>query len=1021
MKKSLFTLFCLCLAFNALAQRRSITGTVVDLKNEPIIGASILEKSTNNGTITNVDGKFTLEVRPNVVLRVSYIGYETQDVPVTDKTTLLITLKEESELLDEIVVVGYGTQKKSSLTASVASVKAKDLERTQSTDVTAALQGKIPGIEILDGGAVPGGSFKMIVRGTATLSKNGSTEPLIIIDNAFANSTGLKAINPSDIASIEVLKDGSAAAIYGSRAANGVVMVTTKQGKKGAPKITFDASYSMQNPTKTLDYLNADEWRTFSKQLVANSLLPGASTILTNAAENENPTDPNRDTDWQNLWFRNNAPVYNANASISGGGENFTYNTSIGYYDQKGLIANTGYNKFTGRLNMTYKKGILTLSENLAVGRRKNSPQGTPQPEIALPTLPVTDAEGNYISGGSEYYINADKRTNPLADLYYNDSYKTNVDIIGGVNLGLKLFKGFEYRLGLSGTYTSIHEFSHSPVWYTAWLPSGDGDKEYGNSMNSLSEKYGEKYNYTVDNLISYTNTFGKHDLDVLLGTSWLRENSRSLAASSINDMGAQNITGSSSGKIDGKFQPLEYASAMLSFFGRFNYGYDNRYLLSASIRRDESSKFPKATRAGYFPSASAAWNIHNEAFFPEQNVISSAKIRGSWGQLGASFLDPYSFSSLPYGPISYIMGGDVRGVDGLVIYGANNGLKWEVSTTWDIGLDMSFFNNRVNLTVDYYQKDNTDLLVQLNNIPSAGTQLTINKGDVVPWSNAASVVNKGLEVSLGYRNQFANGLYLDASANFSTMHNEVTKLGFNAPPIEGDAFFGGSAEKTTKTMVGYPIGSYWGYVVEGIDPETGYFIFQDNNSRDGNNELTGIGEGEITVDDKTIIGNPFPDLTYGFSISASYKGFDIGLDLQGVHGNDILSSQKYNNLFDYSKNVVKDVFEGWTPENRNARLPIMQEGRMENGYISSFYVEDGSYLRGKNLMLGYTFPNKWLQSVKISKLRVYASVQNFFTISKYSGYDPEVGYGEGIVERGVDKNAMPNVFTTTFGINVEF
>ena len=992
------------------AQRRTVTGAIADDSGAPILGVTVLEQGTTNGTTSNLDGSFSLSVQDGATLEFSYIGYQNQTAIVKSDTPLRITLKEETQQLDDIVVVGYGTVKKSSLTASVASVKGKDLERSQGTDVSAALQGKIAGVEILDGGAVPGGSFKMVIRGTGTVSKSGSTEPLIIIDNAFANETGLKAINPADIASMEILKDGSAAAIYGSRAANGVIIVTTKQGKKGAPVVNVDFSYSMQNPTKTLDYLNADEWRYFSKLLVANSQLPGSPAKLTNASENINPTNPNLNTDWQKLWFRSNTPVYNANASISGGGEHFTYNTSLGYYNQEGIIYGTMYNKFTGRLNMTYKKGILTISENLAVGRRKQDPLSTPRPSIGLPTVPVKDAQGRFISGGPEYYISGGKVTNPLASIYYQDSYKTNVDVIGGINIGLNFFKGFTYKLGISGTYTSIHEFSHNPTWYTMWYDNGEPDKEYGNDRNDLSEKRGEKYNYTIDNIINYNYACGKHDLDVMLGTSWLKEHTRTLAANNVEDMGGSNIIGSSGGKIDGKFQALQYEAAMLSFFGRINYGYDNRYLVSASLRRDESSKYPKKTRAGYFPSASAAWNLHNESFFPKQDVVSSVKFRGSWGQLGASFLDPYSFSSLAYGPVSYIFGGEIRGNDGTVIYGANNNLKWEVCTTWDIGLDMSLFNNKVHLTVDYYNKKNKDLLVQLNNIPSAGTQLTINKGDAVPWSNNASVVNRGWEFTLGYRNQFSNGLYVDVTGNLSTFSNEVLSLGYNAPPILGDAFYGGSAERTTKTMVGYPIGSFWGYVVDHVDPNTGYFVFKDLDN-----------SGTITVDDKTVIGNPFPNFTYGVSLSMAYKGFDFALDLQGVQGNDILSSQKYNRLFSYGSNVVTDVFKGWTPSTPNTNYPIMQSGRAENGYISTFFVEDGSYLRGKNVTLGYSFNQPWVKRLGISKLRVYASLQNFFTISKFSGYDPEVGYGEGIVERGVDKNALPNIMTTSFGINLTF
>ena len=452
MKNFLLILSCLCIAIMTQAQERTVTGTVVDGLKDPLIGVSIQQKGTDNGTITDADGRFSLTIRTNAdaVLVFSYIGYVSQEIVVGNQQVLNVTLSEDTEQLDEVVVVGYGVQKKSSMTASVASVSVDEIQKQVAPNVASTLQGRIPGVEILQKGGEAGADVKILVRGAGTF---GETEPLYVIDGAFSNN-GLNTLNPTDIESIEVLKDGAAAAIYGSRAANGVVLITTKQGKKGDVKVDLSATYSVQTPSKKLDFMNANEYREYAAMLVANS--PGAI----NASENINPTNPNLSTDWQDVYLRT-APMYNVNASISGGGENTTFNASVGYMNQEGITIYSGYEKYNARLNGTFKKGRLTVQENLAVAYTNQEPKT--RMVMSLPTLPLTDEYGRYVSGGGEYYINASEgNVNPLASLSNQERRNRNVNVTGSLNLTLNLFKGLDYKLTMGGDYLAGHNYTRT-------------------------------------------------------------------------------------------------------------------------------------------------------------------------------------------------------------------------------------------------------------------------------------------------------------------------------------------------------------------------------------------------------------------------------------------------------------------------------------------------------------------------------------------------------------------------------
>ena len=980
MKRILFIVCCLCASMLAFAQQQTVTGTVYDESGLPLIGVSVQEKGTSNGAITD--------------MIFSYIGYKTQEVSLDGRTDIQVTLSEDAEQLEEVVVVGYGVQKKSSLTASVASVSNKEIVKTMSSNVASTLQGRMPGVDIVQQAGVAGADVNILVRGAASF---GATEPLYVIDGAFSNN-GLTSINPNDIESIEILKDGAAAAIYGSRAANGVVLITTKRGKQGKPVIEINGSFAVQTPTNIPDFLNASQWREFANMVADNS-------GMAHAPENDNPTYPNVDTDWADEWLQF-APMWNLNASISGGGENSTFSTSIGYLDQTGMTVYSDFKRYNFRVNSSYKKGIFSLSENVAISHRDKTP--TTAFNIKLPTLPIYDEQGRLVSGGPDYYINPEdgQSKNPFASLEYSDRYNKVTEIIGALNAELDIWKGLKYKLSVSGNYSTSHNYTHTPQYDTRWFEDGSVDIDYSNTRNSVSESRGEEFTYTIDNLLTYDQTFNGHHVDALLGTSWMREYSRNMSIATIDDLGATNITGFQS--IDGRISAGDSNAALLSFFARLNYDYEGKYLLSASIRRDESSKFYKDNRVGYFPSVSAGWNVHQESWF-ENPVVSKLKIRGSYGELGANFLDPYNFDPIAFGPIPYTLGGN-RYVDGRAAYLKSRDLTWETAKTTDIGIEMGFLNNDLTVQVDYFIKKNVDLLAQIDLNLSSGQVFEINSSSEKPYVNSASVKNTGWEFLLNYRKQLTPDFSIDASFNFSTLKNKVLALGDNVQPITSGAMSSYFNDSPSITMPGEAIGSFYGYRIDGFDAD-GNFIFTDTD-----------GNGIVNAEDKVILGNPIPDFSYGLNLNLAYKDFDMTMFFQGVAGNEIFNQMKYTYYFDYSNNCVTDVLNAWSETNKDTNIPIMKTANTNGGNSlpSEFYVEDGAYFRCKNLQIGYTLPKKVLDKLSFTNLRFYVGVQNLFTITGYSGYDPEVS-SNVLFSRGIDNSSYPNARTYTFGFNASF
>ena len=1010
MKKLILALSCAIISLLAQAQDSPVTVKVTG-SGEPLIGASVIEKGTLNGTMTDLDGLATIKISPTATISVSCIGYRTVDIPVNSMDMIEVSLEEDTETLSETVVIGYGVQKKSSLTASVASVPVKELEKQVSSNVASTLQGRMPGVEILQKGGEAGADVKILVRGAGTF---GETEPLYVVDGAFSNS-GLNYINANDIESIEVLKDGSAAAIYGSRAANGVVLITTKHGHSGATKVDFSTSYSLQTPSRKLEFMDADEYRQYAAMVVANS--PGA----TNATENVNPSDRSVNTDWQDVYLRN-APMYNANVGISGGGEHSTFNASLGYTDQTGINIFSQYKKYNARINSTMKKGRLSVEENLSVSYANKEPKI--RMVMALPTIPLTDELGRYVSAGPEYYINGSEgNVNPLASYSHQTRRNNVVNVTGSISAGINILPGLDYKLTMGGDYANTHAYNLTSAYDSRWNDDGTADDLYSNKINSLSESWAQNFNYTIDNTLTYARDLGKHHLNALIGTSWMREWYRYNSMSSDNnDLGSSSITVfNGQGTIGGE----EFNSCLLSFFGRVNYDYDERYLASVSLRSDTSSKFAKGYRTGYFPAVSVGWNVHNEPFY-DIPWLSKLKVRASYGQLGANFIDPYSYISVAHGPVPAAFGEDR--VYGYVTRYLQEDLSWEKSISSNAAVELGFLNNSLQFSAEYFNKVNRDLLANLVPIPSSGQMIYVNEG-TNPVYNSASVRNRGVELTVSYRKAWGDW-GVTADGNITFLDNKVLSLGEGVQPIRSEVFMSGQFnDRPSITQEGLPIGTFWGYVVEGID-DSGDFIFQDNNGIDADGNLTGKPDGKVDENDKTAIGNPIADFTFGINLGLTYRNWDLTAFFNGSYGNEIFALMKYDWYFDYNGGLLKDALNAWTPTNTDTNVPVAKISNSSGGNAlpSTFYIEDGSYLRLKNLQVGYTFSSKLLDRIKIDHARVYVSAQNLFTITKYPYYDPEVS-AEALFDRGIDGHygntsshaATYNARTFNIGVNVTF
>lgn len=990
---------------HAQQQAKTVTGTVTDVSGEPIIGANIRIKGTTTGTITDIDGNFSIKAEPQSVIEVSYIGYLTQETVINNQKSIRFLLKEDTKTLDEVVVIGYGVQKKADLTGSVANINTEKLNTQSNANIGQALQGKIAGVDIVSQGGAPGSGTRIMVRGIGTLN---NASPLYIVDGMYMNS--IDHINPNDIASIDVLKDASSAAIYGSRAANGVIIVTTKEGSntEGKPIIDLSVNLGISTASKFLDMLDAKGWAevtTIARQAIGKPALDMA-TDLANKPDN----------DWQDIMFRP-ALMQNYNLSVKGGGKYSTYYTGLGYFNQDGIVKGTNYQRYNIQSKNDYKRGIFSAGTNLIISFSHDKPlhqelRGGMIGTIlqSVPTLEKYDdtREGGY--GGT--YGDVVNIPHPLAIIDDNimDRYNENVKIFANLYAQIELFKGLKYKLNLTPDF-SFERYKNYLNKYDFGLAT--------NSITQLTERQRRRRNILVENLLTFDRTFGEHKISALAGYTYQDSRFRHIQAYGEGlPQGLEEIDAATTNRSN---EGNSWRSVLTSILGRVFYSYQNKYLFTATIRRDGSSKFGKNNRYGYFPSFSLGWNVAEEKFMENVHWLDQLKLRGGYGVLGNQEIDNYQYSSTITTGINYPDG------NGGLLQGAfpknfaNPDIKWEETAMTNVGIDFMAFNNRLSLTANYYVKNTKDILLTVPIPISSG-------GANDPIRNAGKIRNNGFEFNLGWMDQpnpdISYGINLIGSFN----KNKVIAMGSESGSIKG-----GSTNQnitTSETKAGYPIGGYW------LISTAGYFNSQeevDAYAKDGKKIqpaaepgdikfVDANNDGVINDDDRVFQGSPFPDFTFALNGNMRYKNFDLSIGLQGVLGNKIYNATRQT-LEDVTKgsNFLASCLDYWTPENKNASHPRLtwDDPNRNTRAESDRYLENGSYLRLRSVQLGYTFPQTWFKGA-IQHARVYINAENLFTITSYSGYSPDVN-ADNANYRGFDNFIYPTNRTFMLGLNVTF
>lgn len=985
----------------SVIQDETITGTVLDSNNQPLAGANILEKGTTNGTQTDFDGNFSLKVADlNAVLEVSYIGFATMEVPINGQTNLTLALEESASGLEEVIVVGYGTQKKRNVAGSISSIDSDAVNGVVTGNATQALAGRATGVRVETSGGAPGASANVIIRGTGSLSNQ---DPLYVIDGVFSNS--MDFLNPSDIESIQVLKDASTASIYGARSGQGVVLITTKKGGYGqAMKINFESSLGVAQAVRKLDFLNAQDYVAHRRAAYANDNTP--------PPPNFDDFDPNIDNSIQDESLRS-AFVQNYGLRLSGGGENSTYSVSANRLKQEGIVKPSEFERTSVRLNTSAKKGRFSFNQSLFVSRSINRPNNSFGSEFGhIPVSPIRDEsrDGGF-SGADTGVAGITRSSNWLGVELLTERRNTNDNILGNVGGTFEILDGLKYKLNLSANYLNNLNFT--------FVPSYDiSNSDVGlNPVADLDDNRETFLSTIVENLLTYTKSFGDHNVDLLAGYSQQKDKRETLEIA-IDGFLSNDTRTVNAGNEVARREGGVFPRIIQSVFGRLNYDYAGKYLLTASIRRDGSSNFGKDNRFGVFPAIGVGWNISEESFF-DLDFVDNLKLRGSWGKLGSDNLEPFQFVTALNITSQYTLGTGQNRLNGVSqIQFSNPDLKWEETTTTDIGLEARLLEGKFDLTLDYFKKTSEDILANLPINPTSGTNRAI------PF-NAATIENEGFEVSLTYNKREGEFKY-SLTGGFSSLNNEVIDLGEGVNPIRG----GGFTDETfaaTRTEAGFPVAYFYGYKTNGV------YQSQAEIDADGLTGRTAVpgdlrfvdtnNDGVLDGTDQTFLGSPIPDFEYTLNFDAKYKQLDLALFFQGVQGNEIWNGRLFEGVFGQNGNKRGIARNAWTPQNGSnvPRASISDAG--VNRRESDFYVEDGSFFRLRNITLGYTLPDNITDKAFFTKFRAYVNVENAFTIDNYSGYYPEIGRnvsrGNTLFNRGVDENVYPVPRTITFGLQV--
>jgi TonB-linked SusC/RagA family outer membrane protein len=1024
-----------------------VTGKVVDQTGQTVIGASVLEKGTNNGTTTDINGNFKLNVtNENAVLVIAYIGFNSQEIAVGSQTVINVTLVENVTKLNEVVVVGYGTQKRGSVTGAISSVKASDLQDQQLTRIDDALKGRTAGVNVVQSSGAPGAAPVVRVRGTTTIN---NSNPLYVIDGVVVDG-GLDLVNPNDVESIDVLKD-AAASIYGSRGSNGVIFITTKKGKQGPPKVSYNGYVGWQSTINRPELTNATQYATLRNQAVTNDFVPGPGKELT--LPYINPAQYGTGTNWQDQIFSNGAKIQNHNLSISGANDKASYYTSFGYLDQDGIILSeiSNYKKFTFTVNTSYKaKKWLTIGQNFTYSytRNKNSFNtnnlfGGPL-SSALNLDPITPAvitdpatQGDFYptditSNAYKYGIRdasgrfygmsnsvSQEITNPLAFAQtQNGNYSYATNLLGNAFVEVEPIAGLKIRSQISAKQAYYGSESFTPLYYLNSSTSNVSNTSfYRVNNNNLS--------WNIDNTATYTRAFGKHTITGLIGTSAQKQTGSGIGGSFIG-LPVNNFNDASTGfalaqanRIANGLESQPYTLA--STFARLNYEYDGKWLFTGIIRRDGSSKFGSNNVYGVFPSGQVGYVVSKEDWFPKNTFIDYFKLRGSYGIVGNEMaLDYFQYTATIGSGRNYVFGSDNLVVGYSPNAPSNPDLKWEETRSANIGFDATFFNN-LTVSFDIYRKLTKGMLqkVQLPSYAGFSDQPSANIGDME---------NKGVELNLGYNNKIGTLSY-NIGGNISYNHNEVTYLGSQINFITV-----GNIQSTTyeigRTAVGQPVGAFYGFQELGTFKSQAEVNSYTNssggliqpNAKPGDFKWQDVnGDGKIDASDRKYLGSPLPTFTYGVNLGANYKNFDIKMFGQGVWGNKIY--QGYRRLDIATANYPIDALQAWTPTNANSNYPRITDTDPNNNFRnpSNFYLQSGAYFRIKTLQVGYSLPSLWLKKADVQRARIFLSANNLATITGYKGYDPEIGANSNGASGvgGIDMGIYPQARTFMVGLDI--
>ncbi|MCE5331831.1 MAG: TonB-dependent receptor [Bacteroidales bacterium] len=1020
MKPLLLVLFMFSASL-AFAQTKTVTGTVVDQKGDPIIGATIQVKGTTTGTITDFNGAFKINAAENATLQFSSIGYTNQTATVAGKSTFRIVLSESTQALDEVVVVGYGTVKKSDVTGAVSSINSDQLKERSNTNAMQSLAGQVAGVQIQQTQGAPGTAPTIKIRGTSTIT--AGTSPLYVIDGYPMEGVDMGNINPQDIESIEVLKDASSTAIYGSRGSNGVVLVTTKSGKAGKTKVDITYEKGFQQLVRKVDMMDSQEFIQYyidahnnawiakgGKASDSNDVRPQSYQI-----PSEFISDPQKfaTTDWQDVLFRT-APNDNVQLSISGGTDKTKFLISGAFINQNGIVDNSKYKRSSVRTNITHQiSPSLKVGANIALIKIDSKEYGTEGKTGAVslalqndPIFPVYNENGNlgFRDPKSEWYRFVPyglQLWHPYSLTREIDKLNQKYNVTFASYAEYNFLKDFTFKTSLDASFNNSHytEYQNAgqKYGYSAWNPAQGIDNSY------------YTFNWLTENILSYNKIFNEHSINALVGYS-TQKNSYQESLITSNSFPNDMVHTLNAGK------PVSASSnasnwSMISYIGRVNYSYQNEYLLTTTIRRDGCSRFGNNTKWGYFPSASFAWKASEEEFFKNISWITSLKLRASYGMTGNNLIPNYgAIGQLQQ--TQYAWGSTVdQGLYPSNI--SNSDLKWEKTGQFDLGLNLGMLSNRIYVEADYYNSTTKDVLL---NIP-----VPVLTGYTEQLTNIGKVRNTGFEFLITSKN-LVGAFKWDTKFNISFNKNKVLKLGPNNAPIYINNW------GTTKTEVGQPVANYYGYVFDGV------FMNQseiDNyphvsSTTPGDPKVKDVnGDQVIDEKDRTIIGNAQPDYTLGLINTFTYKHFDLNIVLQASMGNEILNSQtRYSKYYNGNRNGYKSIVNYWKSEDEpgdgktfkpNISYPGLQT------QFSSFWVEDGSYLRISNVRLGYNFSSVFMKKLPIESARLYVNVDNLYVFTKYLGYDPENSVFTDALNTGNDYGAYPVPRTITFGLKLSF